>query len=63
MRKLRLFATSERERRLIHRIDFHFKECADTLYFIQQLQESGGKPVGMKIVIGQQKPLEDLIKQ
>lgn len=34
----------------------------DTLCFIQQLQESGGKPVGMKIVIGQQEPLEDLIK-
>ena len=25
-------------------------------------KESGGKPVGMKIVIGQQEPLEDLFK-
>ncbi len=31
-------------------------------YFIQQLQENGGKPVGMKIVIGQQEPLENLFK-
>ncbi len=26
------------------------------------MQENSGKPVGMKIVIGQQEPLEDLIK-
>ncbi|MGR4032135.1 FMN-binding glutamate synthase family protein, partial [Bacillus sp. ZZQ-131] len=38
------------------------KNATDTLCFIQQLQESGGKPVGMKIVIGQQEPLEDLFK-
>ena len=31
-------------------------------HFIQDLQENGGKPMGMKIVIGQQKPLEDLLK-
>ena len=36
--------------------------AADTLYFIQRLQETGGKPIGMKIVIGQQEPLEDLFK-
>ena len=39
------------------------KNATDTLCFIQQLQENSGKPVGMKIVIGQQEPLEDLIKQ
>ncbi|MFP3394161.1 glutamate synthase-related protein, partial [Brevibacillus sp. SIMBA_076] len=38
------------------------KNAVDTLYFIQRLQENGGKPVGMKIVIGQQEPLEDLFK-
>lgn len=36
--------------------------AADTLYFIQRLQETGGKPIGMKVVIGQQEPLEDLFK-
>ncbi|PEM39110.1 FMN-binding glutamate synthase family protein [Bacillus pseudomycoides] len=34
----------------------------DALRFIHDLQEKGGKPVGMKIVIGQQKPLEELLQ-
>jgi len=32
----------------------------DTLKFIQTLQETGGKPVGIKIVVGQQQKLEEL---
>ncbi|MEY8350590.1 FMN-binding glutamate synthase family protein [Bacillus cereus] len=34
----------------------------DALRFIHDLQEKGGKPVGMKIVIGQQDALEDLLQ-
>ncbi|MDM5189293.1 FMN-binding glutamate synthase family protein [Bacillus sp. DX4.1] len=34
----------------------------EALLFIQELQESGSKPIGMKLVIGQQKPLEELLQ-
>ncbi len=34
----------------------------DTLEFIQTLQEAGGKPVGIKIVVGQQRKLEELFE-
>lgn len=32
------------------------------LHFIQQLQEKGGKPIGIKIVVGQQEKLEELFQ-
>ncbi|PER89716.1 FMN-binding glutamate synthase family protein [Bacillus cereus] len=42
---------------------FHFLQNAtDTLRFIHELQKNGGKPVGIKLVIGQQKPLEEFLQ-
>ncbi|OUB17912.1 FMN-binding glutamate synthase family protein [Bacillus thuringiensis serovar yunnanensis] len=38
------------------------QNATDTLRFIQNLQERSGKPVGIKLVIGQQKPLEELLQ-
>ncbi|EOO30216.1 hypothetical protein IIU_05152 [Bacillus cereus VD133] len=38
------------------------QNATDTLHFIHNLQKLGGKPVGIKLVIGQQKPLEELLQ-
>jgi glutamate synthase domain-containing protein 2 len=38
------------------------KNAEDTLWFIRDLQEKGGKPIGLKIVIGQQKALEEFFE-
>lgn len=38
------------------------KTSADVLQFIKQLQDEGGKPVGMKIVVGHQSRLENLFE-
>ncbi|SHE76680.1 Glutamate synthase domain-containing protein 2 [Seinonella peptonophila] len=38
------------------------RQPEEALRFIQRLQQRGGKPVGIKIVIGQQKSLEELLQ-